>query len=126
MNSYPNPERALQGPDGRHASIGHMALTWLGYCFDVFVGITAGTAVTFVGIMGLAPVLYLWALWAGSILALAIWIVTVIVCTVRAHSRGWTSGTIRFLAGFAIIPCYLGIEAIITLSLYGWGNPIVG
>ncbi|MRH92386.1 hypothetical protein GFY24_34030 [Nocardia sp. SYP-A9097] len=73
-----------------------------------------------------AGLLYLWAIWVGSILALAIWMVSTLVSTVRMHLRGWKSGNIRFLAGFAIIPCYFGIDTILVLSIYGRGNPIIG
>lgn len=123
MNPCTTPQRA-QG--GRPVSIRNTALTWLGYCFEVIAGVASGAAVTYICMMVLVGVLYLWAIWAGSILALAIWITAVAVSTVRAHSRGWNSVTVRFLAGFGIIPCFLGIGTIVVVSIDGLGNPFLG
>lgn len=98
------------------------AWCWCGW--QVIVGITASVAVIFISMMALVEVVYFWAIPAGSMLALAVWIVTVIVTTVIMRFRGWNPETIAFLAGFGLLPCYLGITEIIQVSMYGWGNPL--
>ncbi|MGY5281040.1 hypothetical protein ACXGSC_24025 [Nocardia gipuzkoensis] len=108
---------------GRQMSVRNTASTWLGCCWQLILGVVSGAALTFVCMMALVEALYLWAIPAGSIAALAIWIVIVIVSTVRMHFRGRNSARIRFLAGFGVIPGYAGITMIIAVSIDGWGNP---
>lgn len=119
-------ERAPQDQVGTRVGTRKTILTWIRYCWDVILGVVSGFALVFFFTLALVSVLYFWALPVGSILALAIWAVTAIVSTVRMHLRGWNSATIRFLAGFGIIPCYTGTAMIIAACLDGWGNPFIG
>ncbi|MEU5759854.1 hypothetical protein [Nocardia sp. NPDC047648] len=115
-------KRALQNQAGARGTV----LTWIGYCWGVILGVVSGFALVFFFTLALVGVLYFWALPVGSILALAIWAVTAIVSTVRMHFRGWNSATMRFLAGFGIIPCSIGAAMIIAAFGDGWGNPFIG
>lgn len=137
MNPHPAPqmtrtdqelgERVPLGKAGMHGGgIGRMAWTWFGYCWHVIGGALAGFAMFVLCVLALVGVLYFWALPMGAILALAIWAATATISTIRMRRRGRNATTIRFLAGFGIIPCSAGIAAIISVCLDGWGNPFIG
>ncbi|MEU0538460.1 hypothetical protein ABZ319_01225 [Nocardia sp. NPDC005978] len=101
-------------------------MTWLRYCWHLIAGTLTGLALFVFCVLALMDVLYFWAIPAGAILAAVIWAMTVTICAVRTHRRGWNASVIRFLIGFGIIPCYAGALAIIGGFFEGWGNPIIG
>ncbi|NUP28075.1 MAG: hypothetical protein HOQ44_15540 [Nocardia sp.] len=119
-------ERAPLDEAGACRDIATSAGTWLLYCWHLIAGALAGLAVFVLWVLALAGVLYFWAIPVGAILALAIWAVTATISTIRMRRRGRNATRIRFLVGFGIIPCYIGIVAIISACLDGWGNPIIG
>ncbi|MQY27733.1 hypothetical protein [Nocardia aurantia] len=136
MNPHPSPrmtraeqglgERAPLDEAGAYSGIATAAGTWLRYCWHLIAGALAGLAMLVLCVLALVGVLYFWAIPVGAILALAIWAATATISTIRMRRRGRNATTIRFLVGFGVIPCYIGIVAIISACLDGWGNPIIG
>ncbi|WP_280477379.1 hypothetical protein [Nocardia asiatica] len=104
-------------------SVRNTALTWLGCFWRVVLGIVSGAALTLFCLISLGGVLSFWAIPAGSISALASWIVIVIASTVSMRFRGWNFARIQFLAGLGVIPCWAGTTMLIASALEGWVNP---
>ncbi|WP_460723583.1 hypothetical protein [Nocardia heshunensis] len=79
---------------------------WLRDGAQLLLGICAGAILTVVSVLAAAPLLFTAATAIGPIIALGLYTVIVVVVKLRNRPQRVSHGTIRFLAGMAIIPVY--------------------